>query len=49
MSALDSIKQVFQAEKRWWQVSLSLILLGGIGLVVWLIRTQEMEFIYSLF
>ena len=46
---LDRIKQIFETEKRWWQVSLSVILLGGIGLVVWLIRAHEMEFIYSLF
>ena len=49
MNPLTTIKQIFGSEQRWWQVSLSIILLGGIGLVVWLIRTHEMEFIYSLF
>ena len=49
MDGLSRIKKVFEAEKRWWQLSLSVVLFGGLGLVVWLIQDHEMEFIYSLF
>jgi hypothetical protein len=49
MDVQEKIRELFESEKRWWQVSLSVILLSGLGLVVWLIRAHEMEFIYSLF
>ena len=49
MDLQERFKTLFESEKRWWQVSLSIILLLGLGMVVWLIRAHEMECIYSLF
>jgi len=36
-------------EQAWWQGGLFAVLVGGLLVVVYLLRNRQMDFIYSLF
>jgi hypothetical protein len=38
-----------EREHAWWQGSLFAVLVGGLLVVVYLLRNRQMDFIYSLF
>ncbi len=45
----DLIKSLLESERTWLQGGLFVTLLGGLLVVIYLLRNRQMDFIYSLF
>ena len=46
---LGRLKTLAQSDRAWWQGGLFVVLVGGLLLLVYLLRDRQMDFIYSLF
>jgi hypothetical protein len=46
---MDRIRALMKSDHAWWQGGVFIVLVGGLLVVVYLLRNRQMDFIYSLF
>ncbi len=46
---LDRVRRAIADDAAWWQLPLSVVLIGGLGLLLLLWSQDRTEFIYALF